>query len=277
MSPPCLLSICTSAATTSVCRRANACPSTAATVLLDPGEQCDDGDNDWGDNCEPDCTLIPAEPPGYDDCAGEAPGECLGGPCAPREEQVVSDTLLLDPDSIAHPDGDFSSHEFCHDAHTIGLPWDEATCVRTVIFDQAWGVCRECGVDTMVGCHCPAPNAEDGGCNSGSFQGYSCVGGRCWQGLPPSWMCTADCDGDIYGNGGFCFHDDNKGAVCYHAFCDEPVRTYCAQEFGAVCDVNVNGCMNDSCCTPECLDDQGCTDLGYTPGHQCLLERCRLQ
>jgi len=245
--------------------------------VLDPGEQCDDGDNDWGDNCEPDCTLIPAEPPGYDDCAGEAPGECLGGPCAPREEQVVSDTLLLDPDSIAHPDGDFSSHEFCHDAHTIGLPWDEATCVRTVIFDQAWGVCRECGVDTMVGCHCPAPNAEDGGCNSGSFQGYSCVGGRCWQGLPPSWMCTADCDGDIYGNGGFCFHDDNKGAVCYHAFCDEPVRTYCAQEFGAVCDVNVNGCMNDSCCTPECLDDQGCTDLGYTPGHQCLLERCRLQ
>src|SRR5207344_3458722 len=120
----------------------------------------------------------------------------------------VSQSELLDPYSVAHPDGDFSRHEFCHDSFTAGLPWEEATCVRTVILDEPWGVCQECGVDTMVGCTCPEPNQEDGGCNNGELDGYSCVGGRCWPGLPPSWMCTADCENDIYNLGGYCFHDD---------------------------------------------------------------------
>jgi len=66
-----------------------------------------------------------------------------------------------------------------------------------------------------------------------------------------------------------------KGAVCYHDFCDEPVPTWCAQELGAVCDVNVDGCVDDACCKPECVDAQDCDVLGYSPGHVCIQERCK--
>jgi len=240
-------------------------------------EQCDDGNNNGGDGCNPDCTIPAVEPGGYDDCDGAAPGACLGGPCAARQMQAVDDSERLDWFSHAHPDGDYSRTTFCHDSYTQGEPWEEATCVRTQVNGKTFGVCRECGVDTMTGCVCPAPNSEDGGCNmGGNFAGYSCTGGRCWQGLPPNWMCTANCADDIYGNSGFCHHDDAKGAVCYQNFCDEPMLTYCADTLGAVCDANVNGCANDSCCTPECLNDADCTSLGYEPGHMCLQERCKL-
>ncbi|HYC54910.1 MAG TPA: serine hydrolase domain-containing protein [Candidatus Binatia bacterium] len=248
--------------------------------FVDPNEQCDDGDLDDDDACRNDCRKPLDVPAGYEDCAGEDPGNCLGGPCAPRQEKgPIDDTDRLDPYSAVHPDGDFSPGTYCHDSHTqLAPPWDEATCVRTTVLGKDFGVCQECGVQTMIGCTCPAPNAEDGGCNiDGVSTGLSCVGGRCWESLPPSWMCTADCDDDIYGTGGFCHHDDPKGAVCYHLFCDEPVTTYCAETFGQVCDVDVDGCNDDSCCEPECLDEQDCDDKGYEAGHLCIQERCVLQ
>lgn len=254
-------------------------PWTCGNGVLDDGEECDDGDHEPNDVCNPDCTNPITEPAGYAACAGEDPGNCLGGPCAPREDKFVSDTDRLDPYSPAHPDGDWSRHTFCHDSHTVlSPPWDEATCVTETVLGKNFGVCRECGVDTMIGCACPAPNAEEGGCNiDGVSEGLSCIGGRCWDTLPPEWMCTADCDGDIYGTGGHCDHDDPKGAVCASLFCDEPVPGYCGIELGQVCNVNANGCANDSCCDPECLDESDCTDLGYSPGHLCVDERCVLQ
>lgn len=245
--------------------------------VLEPGEQCDDGNNLAMDGCAPDCTIpppAPTSPPSYAACEGEAPGECLGGPCAAREEQFVSDTDRLNPDGPAHPDGDFSAHTFCHDSLTLGLPWEEAVCRREKYGNTEYGVCRECGVDTMIGCRCPAPNAEDGGCNDIVESGLSCIGDRCWKDLPPSWMCTANCT-DIYGSSGYCHHDSAKGAVCYSASCDEPVTHYCDVIAGAVCNPNVDGCEEDGCCVPECLADADCTALGYV-GHFCHLERCVL-
>lgn len=254
-------------------------PWTCGDGAKDAGEECDDGNHEFGDSCEPDCTVPSDEPAGYEDCAGEDPGNCIGGPCAVRDEKFVTDQDRLDSFSAVHPDGDWSPHSYCHDSHTqLAPPWDEATCVRTTHMGKDFDVCRECGVDTMIGCSCPAPNAEDGGCNiDGVSTGLSCVGGRCWDELPPEWMCTADCDEDIYGTGGYCDHDDPKGAVCGNIFCDEPVPGYCGIVHGQVCDIEVDGCANDSCCNPECLDEQDCEDLGYSPGHLCVQERCVLQ
>jgi CubicO group peptidase (beta-lactamase class C family) len=257
-------------------------PWTCADGVLNPenGEECDDGNHDYDDGCRPDCTLPPDEPNGFVQCEGEEPGGCLGGPCAPRNEDYpVSLSELVDPYSERHPDGDYSPHTFCHDSHTsLGSPWEEATCVEGEYLGEKIGVCMECGVDTMQGCACPAPNAEDGGCNV-NFDGYECIGGRCWQGGDvPEWMCTADCAEDIYGNQGYCIHDDEYGAVCNDISCSEPDFGYCGSEFdGRICNINYDGgCDNGECCIFECEDDVNCHDMGYSDGHQCVGGRCKL-
>ena len=38
---------------------------------------------------------------------------------------------------------------------------------------------------------------------------------------------------------------------------------------------NVEGCVDDVCCEPECFDAEDCTTLGYSAGHVCIQERCK--
>lgn len=243
---------------------------------LDAGEACDDGNNASGDGCESNCTRtvsVPSVPPSYAACEGRRAGECLGGPCGAREEKYVSDSDRLASSSDAHPDGDYSPHSQCYDDYTGGGESAEAVCRREIYGGKAWGVCRECGVDTMLGCLCPAPSAEDGGCNGVAENGLSCVGGRCFKDAPPKWMCNVDCQ-DIYGSSGYCHHDSLKGAVCYDALCSEEVPTWCDEVQGRVCNSGPNKCANGSCCEAECLVDADCAARGYE-GFRCnTMERC---
>jgi CubicO group peptidase (beta-lactamase class C family) len=257
--------------------------------VLDEGEECDDGNNESNDECSSDCQTPFKEPNGYEDCEGSDPGTCLGGPCAPVVPLWdASDTQRLDSFSAAHPDGDWSADTFCHDSHTIGLAWEEATCVRTeVVPGKFFGICKQCGIDTMTGCECPEPNLEDGGCNGNFFDGYSCIGGRCWQQpKPPNWMCTTDC-AKLYNDVGYCLHTGVDGAVCYQNFCEEPQLEnqdleqpgYCDEKHNAICDASVDGCENDTCCKLECDDDADCApapEHNYEEGHICKDNHCVL-
>jgi hypothetical protein len=175
--------------------------------------------------------------------------------------------------SIVHPDGDYSPHSQCRDDYTGGGESEESVCRREIYGGKAWGVCRECGKDTMIGCLCPAPSAEDGGCNGVTEDGLSCVGGRCWKSTPPKWMCNVDCQ-DIYGNNGYCHHDSAKGAVCYDALCSEEVPTWCDAVEGRVCDSGPKTCKEGSCCEPECMVDADCEARGYEGFHCNAMERC---
>lgn len=263
-------------------------PITCGNGVLDPDEMCDDGNNVDGDGCEAECEppdAGPDQPGGYDVCAAgdAAPGECLGGPCAliagknPTKPNPGQGELV-DPHSAAHPDGNHHPDYFCEDnLSDADFAWTEATCVRELVKGDKFGVCLECGVDTMLGCLCPNPNGPDFGCGAD----LTCIGGRCYPETPgkkPDWMCSSWC-ADIYGsNSGYCLHDSGKDAVCYPFNCDEPSYPvpYCDFFHGSVCDPGVNGCANDSCCVPECLSNEDCSALGHI-GHMCTLEeRCRV-
>jgi cysteine-rich repeat protein len=257
---------------------------TCGNGVLEGTEACDDGNNTSGDGCEADCELPggPSKPGGYGVCEAidAEPGECLGGPCAQIKGKNIAklnptDTDLLNRRSAAHPDGDQHPDYYCGDFWSDGLAWDEATCVREIVNGQKFGVCEECGVDTMVGCLCPNPSGPEFGCGLD----LTCIGERCYPESPifsPEWMCTAHCD-DIYGaNSGYCYHDSLKGALCYPFLCDDPGYPvpYCDYFFGAVCDPGVEDCVNDSCCVAECTSDPDCTTLNYS-GHLCTIEeRC---
>jgi cysteine-rich repeat protein len=267
-------------------------PVTCGDGNMNSGEECDDGNNLNGDGCSAECRLVPPpppqEPPGYAGCDGADPGTCLGGPCA-TIDPAGSD--LLEWRSAAHPDGDFSPETHCFESfHDDALDWNEAVCLRQQFGAGDFGVCRECGVDTLVGCICPDELEDDGGCNPGGFGDpvLTCVGGRCYPDAPggqPSWMCTARCD-TIYGNSGYCHHQAVGDAVCYDALCSEPVDTWCNEEFGVVCNSGPTSCLGDDpdtgedddlCCEPECISTQDCIDRGYV-NHVCdtASERCIL-
>ena len=255
-------------------------------VLRAASEECDDGNNVDGDGCEADCQLPappPQQPPGYAGCDGSFPGTCLGGPCAPVDASPSS-SQLRDWRSDAHPDGDFSSDTHCFESiHDNLLDWDEAVCVREQHGASDYGVCRECGVDTLVGCICPNDLETDGDCNPGGLGDpvLACIGGRCYPEAPesqPSWMCTARC-GTIYGDPGYCLHKAVGDAVCFDDSCDSGVLdTWCNETEGVVCDTNLTCSSSDDpttpqdetvgCCVPECISTQDCIDRGYV-GHVC--------
>ena len=73
--------------------------------IVQPGEQCDDGNNVSGDGCESDCTLTPSSPssgPVVVECAHAADPPLASGVCAVTAGTTAAE--LITGGSVLLPD-----------------------------------------------------------------------------------------------------------------------------------------------------------------------------
>ncbi|WP_434418997.1 DUF4215 domain-containing protein [Nannocystis pusilla] len=155
--------------------------------VLEPGEQCDDGNATPGDGCEVDCTTTPGELCGNgtkdegEDCddGNNDDGDGCEGNCRL-------------PVTVECGDGKLDPGEQCDDGNTMGGDGCESNCTNTPV----------CG-DGMQG---PGEQCDDGnemdddGCLS------TCVAAKCGDGI--LWAGEETCDdGELNGMYGQCMSD----------------------------------------------------------------------
>jgi hypothetical protein len=158
------------------------------------------------------------------------------------------------------PDGDAAIDEYCPDDET------ELSCINTKFnASSTVGVCVDCEEFRGPGCECDSGQL----CDQGDCFGEDTFGGggtgHCYVNPIPPWVCLADCERLFNDPAAYCYHEALGGARCYDSGCSEPEAESCFLQ-GKVC--------RDSACVIECVNQQGCTALGYPPAFECIENRC---
>ena len=133
-----------------ICIGGNCQESACGDGFADPanGEDCDDGNDDWGDGCDPDCTLSC-----YDDSDCDAPLACMVGLCDPSTHTCGSATSPAET-PCRYPAGVCDVQEVC-DGYSPYCPDDQAAPPDTVCRPAA-GSCDVAELCDGSGVSCPA-------------------------------------------------------------------------------------------------------------------------
>gem|GEM_PF-6405743 len=176
------------------------------------------------------------------------PPSCVGDPGC-----LCSDVPQSGP--AIPPDGDYSIDHYCDD-HT----GNETTC-QTTRFNASdtVGICVECTDVRGPGCECDLSMP----CDVGECFGDDTWGGgvgRCYEDLPPSWACAADCERLFNDPLAYCYNDHLGGARCMDSDCQPWDAEDCYQQ-GMLC--------RGGECVVECESQVDCADAGYPSYYEC--------
>ncbi|MBI5501397.1 MAG: hypothetical protein HY907_14220 [Deltaproteobacteria bacterium] len=185
-----------------VCRSGLCAAIDCGNALVEPGEDCDDGNAVPGDGCEADCTWSCSSVPECDDevlcngaetctaahvceagppaddltpctAASGAAGVCRGGMCA----EVACGNAVVDPG------------EACDDGNTVNTDSCLSTCVAASCGDgEVWAGYEQCDGDAARACATSCGSAGTQSCDACSWS--ACA--------PPAETCNGaddDCDG----------------------------------------------------------------------------------
>jgi cysteine-rich repeat protein len=220
-------------------------PLTCGDAKTDPGEECDDGNDDEDDGCRSNC---------YFSCHWNS--ECDDGEiCTSDLCETVGDTRLC----VSYP-----NHDPCDDDNPCTLHdrcGDDGTCsvgIANLCDDGNQCTTDTCDPDTG----CANENVEDDTeCNADNHPGTTpdvCIGGVCQAG-PNTWDCTTTPCAN---------HDDanpcNGTYVCVEGTCDREIHWECDTTEDTLC--NRNRCLPD---TETAEDDYTCEMQDDPDGTAC--------
>ena len=153
---------------------AGACPApVCGDGVVDPGEECDDGNTADGDCCSSTCTLEPDGSPCSDGTFCNGPETCTAGSCTAGAP-------------VECDDGDACTTDACDEA--------AKACRHDPVGCPAPGTCLDAVCDPATGCG-SAPSADGAPCDDGDActADDACAGGAC-AGVPVACGPCMVCD-----------------------------------------------------------------------------------
>ena len=231
--------------------------------IIDPGEQCDDGNSENGDCCSASCQFNAVGHPCTDDGNACTADECDGsGTCL----HIAANGLACD-DGLFCNGSDVCSGGTCT-AHSGDPCLNGGECADTCDEDA-----DSCNLPAGVDCSDDGNICTDDVCDGGGECAHVNNSASCDDGV----FCNGD---DVCGDG-VCQHSGDPcatGSDCQDA-CNEAGQ-HCIDPAGAACSSDGNACTDDVCdgsgvCahlnnTADCDDGDACTTGDFCAAGTCV-------